>query len=408
MESLDIVIFSYADWLGMQSTPQHLARLMAKDHRVLLVDMPRSVFRFLKEKDQQGLQRWQGPSLQQVRPNLWVYHPPHRFLPVGGLPYPLSHSTLRINGALLAYRLKRVLQRLGFRRPVLWSFSPVHGAAEKHIPHRLNVYDICDEWANYLAGASDRRLVEDMDCRLAESADLVFVFSEGMRAKRAMCNPETHVVLPAGDVVLYSNATRPETPVPEDLAALPKPVVGAICVIGPARFDMELIVRMARAHPEWSIALLGPVRGEIDLSPLEALSNVHIMGNRKREEMPNYLKGFDAAVIPYALNDATRHIYPMKTQEYLAGGKPVIAPRLPACAGLEDVIYFADNVNAFIALVERALAEDNPQRAAARIRVAGENGWEQRLATRMRHIERMLPQAAPDAGEPLAADTQRL
>ena len=29
---------------------------------------------------------WQGEALREVQPNLYVLHPPHRFLPVGGLP----------------------------------------------------------------------------------------------------------------------------------------------------------------------------------------------------------------------------------------------------------------------------------------------------------------------------------
>lgn len=403
MEPLDIVMFSYADWLGMQSTPQHLARLLAGAHRVLLVDMPHSIFRFLKEREQPGLARWRGPCLQQVQPALWVYHPPHRFLPVGGLPYPVSRTSLRINGSLLAHRLAGVLRRLQFERPVLWSFSPVHGGAGEHLPRRLMVHDICDEWANYLSHPGDRRLVDEMDRRLAEEADIVFTFSEDMKAKRQAHNPETHVVLPAGDVALYSKAARAETVAPDDLAALPRPVVGAICVIGPSRFDRNLIVRMAEAHPEWSLALLGPVRGGIDLTPLAALPNVHLMGNRKREEMPNYLKGMDVAIIPYALNEATRHIYPMKTQEYLAGGKPVVAPRLPACAGLEEAVYFADDIPGFIALTERALAEDTPDKAAVRRQVAAQNGWEQRLATRLRLIEPLLQRHRTSRAEHRAA-----
>ena len=37
------------------------------------------------------------------------------------------------------------------------------------------------------------------------------------------------------------------------------------------------------------------------------------------------LRGADAALIPYALNELTDGIFPMKVYEYLAAGLPVVA-----------------------------------------------------------------------------------
>ena len=97
---------------------------------------------------------------------------------------------------------------------------------------------------------------------------------------------------------------------------------------------MPLLKHLARQHPEWQLVILGPIAQGVVLPDRQRYPNLHFMGNRPLETMPAYLKGFDVALIPYALNEATRGIYPMKTQEYLAGGKPVVSPRLPECLAL--------------------------------------------------------------------------
>ncbi len=390
LQGRDIIVFTYADWHAVKSTPQHLSKLLAQTNRVLYVDMPRSFLRFLKGVDSQGAGAWSGKPLQEGAPNLFVFHPPHRFLPIGQVPFPVARRTLRVNGYFLARMVREQAHRLGFKDPILWNFSPIHGGAAPFIPRALSVHDICDEWANYLEDRAGRRLVDWMDRRLAASADIVFVFSQHMRARREGLCPETHVVLPAGDVAHYSKANDPALAAPRDIARLPHPIIGAICVIDRYRFDVGLIARMAALRPQWSIALLGPVRGVVDFTPLERFPNVHLMGNRPLEDMPAYLKGMDAALVPYAINEATKGIYPMKIQEYLAGSKPVVCPRLPECLHLEEVVYFAEAHDEFVTMTDRALAEDNPERQAARRTVAEQNSWRRRLEQRSDHIERLL------------------
>jgi len=153
-------------------------------------------------------------------------------------------------------------------------------------------------------------------------------------------------------------------------------------VVDPFRFDASLLAHLGNAHPEWSIAVLGPIQSGVDLSPIRGMANVHMMGNRPLEQMPSYLKGFDVAIIPYALNDATRGIYPMKTQEYLAAGKPVISPPLPPCLSLQSVISFAHDHEAFTRAVEEALATDSAEKSRARQAVAAENTWPHRFEER--------------------------
>ena len=70
--------------------------------------------------------------------------------------------------------------------------------------------------------------------------------------------------------------------------------------------------------------MLGPVV-KIDLKSLRRRPNIHYLGMKQYDELPTYFSGWDAAMLPFALNESTRFISPTKTPEYLAAGLPVIS-----------------------------------------------------------------------------------
>ncbi len=89
---------------------------------------------------------------------------------------------------------------------------------------------------------------------------------------------------------------------------------------------------------------------------------MHLLGSRPYSALPEVLRGADAALVPYAINDLTRSVFPMKVFEYLAAGLPVVTTPLPALAGTDGVAVAADAPST-VAAVERALAEDGPDAA---------------------------------------------
>ena len=84
---------------------------------------------------------------------------------------------------------------------------------------------------------------------------------------------------------------------------------------------------VARARPlgrsHWS-GRSAPGDPRTDVSVLERLPNVHLLGSRPYGALPEVLRGADAALVPYAINDLTRSVFPMKVYEYLAAGLPVV------------------------------------------------------------------------------------
>jgi glycosyltransferase involved in cell wall biosynthesis len=186
------------------------------------------------------------------------------------------------------------------------------------------------------------------------------------------------------DTELFARALQPSPPAPLDpgMAALPAPRIvftGAIVAI---KLDIPLLVELARMRPSWSFALVGPVGpGDpgTDVSPLVAEPNIHLLGHRTYDELPDVLRAAHAGLIPYARNELTESIFPMKVYEYLAAGLPVVATPLPALAGVAEVASATD-AQGIAVLLDQALAGDSASRRAERSRAAASNSWERRLA----------------------------
>jgi len=78
------------------------------------------------------------------------------------------------------------------------------------------------------------------------------------------------------------------------------------------RLDLELLRAIAAARPEWHFVMIGPVV-KIDPSDLPQAENIHYLGGKCYEQLPDYVAGWDVALILFAKNESTRFISPTKT-----------------------------------------------------------------------------------------------
>ncbi len=123
--------------------------------------------------------------------------------------------------------------------------------------------------------------------------------------------------------------------------------------------------------------LIGPKYQGFGSSRLDELKNVYFLGTKKPESLPSYLKGIDVTLNPQILNEITDLNYPLKLDEYLAMGKPVVATNTSFMRFyFNDYSYLADTKEEYVTQIERALREDSPELISKRIEYAGEHSWE--------------------------------
>jgi glycosyltransferase involved in cell wall biosynthesis len=272
---------------------------------------------------------------------------------------------------------------LRFRRQVLWTYNPLTTKIFPAQWFETIVYHCVDEIKEQ--PGMPAKEIERSERQLLAVANICFVTSLDLLATRRQLNANTHYFPNVADYAHFSKALRPETQLPADIASIRAPVVGFIGAISAYKVNFSLLKRVAEAHPEWSIVLIGKIgEGEpgTNVSALEDLGNVHFLGPRPYSDLPSYLKAFAVAILPNNLNEYTRYMFPMKFFEYLAAGRIVVATDLPALRMFSNVAAISKSEQAFVDDIEVALRRQGPS-LVSRMAFAREQTYERRT-------ERML------------------
>src|SRR5690625_3009390 len=278
--------------------------------------------------------------------------------PARGAPVMIIRPQIQ-PGVDLARReaaIKALLDRywieLGIVRPALWFYSPMMWPLAQDLDPSVIIYDCMDELANFLFAPPQ---LAEREPQLMQAADLVFTGGRALYAARAHRHDNIHP-FPSGVDVAHFRAARGALREPADQVAIPGPKLGYFGVID-ERLDLDLLREVAKARPGWAFIMIGPVV-KIAEADLPRLPNIHWLGQRDYDMLPAYLAGWDVALMPFAINEATRFISPTKTPEYLAGGKPVVSTPIADVAadfaGQEAVSIAADPAG-FVAACEQAL-----------------------------------------------------
>lgn len=374
LQGRDIVCVGFADWdTDLQTNQHHLMKRLARENRVLFVESLGLRRPQLAGRDAKRIARRLVRGLHGAREvdGLHVLSP---------LVLPLHTNTLarKINGWLLPALVRRAARRLGMREPILWAYVPQAEALLAALQPEIVVYHCVDDMAAQqgIDGPSFRASEQ----RFAARADLVLASAPALAERLSTIVRNVLYVPNVADVELFASALR-DGPIDAGMAQLPSPRIVFTGALVTTKLDMGLLLVLAESRRDWSFALVGPTGPgdpRADMSALVAQPNIHLLGPRPYEELPSVLRGADAGLIPYAINQLTKSIFPMKVYEYLAAGLPVIATPLPALTEVEGVARAADAAG-IAALIEEALAKDTPERKAARAQEAEAHSWERRL-----------------------------
>lgn len=379
MSRYTILWLSVNEWDAAWDCQQILAhRLAAEGHAVTFVetlgvrsatrrDWRRLVGR-LRKRLQAGLR-----GFRPLARNLWLFSPV--LLPVPGRPWADS-----INQRLLMFSFRRLPMPEPGAPLMVWTYLPTPLAVRlvKRLQPTRWVYYAIDDVAHNPAGVAPG--LAQAEAWLASHADQVFTTSQELFARQRVRNPNTTYLPGAVDIAPFVEP-RPE---PADLASLPHP---RICFFGTLdlRVDQDLLARVATAHPDSAVVLLGPVK--CDVGRLRELANVYLLGARSHDLLPAYLQHMDLFVIPYKITPYTVSIHPVKTYEALATGKPLVTTDLPELRPLAGAISVTEDQDAFVAAVGRGLAEADPALSQRRREIARQNTWD----ARYRVIKEKLP-----------------
>ncbi len=369
------------DWNSDHTSNHHVLRELAKTRQVLwLNSVGTRTPQLSSARDLSTIKRKLREATRgahRVEHDLWVATPLV-------LPFPHNAIARAINRQLLRATIRALRWQLGITRFDLWTFLPNVADYVGTLGEELAIYYCVDEWSMFSHLDPEATVAAEQE--LLERVDAVFAVNTALAdAKRATC--AAAYVSPHGvDHELFARALDETTQVPADLAALPGPRIG---FYGTLRdwVDLELIAHVARARPRWSIALIG--QELTDLAAIRGIPNVHLLGQKRHDELAAYCKGFDVAMIPYRIDPRMAFVNPLKLREYLSAGLPVVSTPVPEVARYPDLCRVAADGDGFVAAIERALEETTASSRAARSEAMCTETWSARVDDVSRRIDEL-------------------
>ena len=330
-----LLVLSHLRWNYVWQRPQHLVSRLARDHRTWFVEEPVAA-----EVESPGLAWAEDGSVTRV------------WLEVPGREQHVHFTDPRAAG------YGRLLHQLmGAASPsITWIYTPMALDLADEFDGGVLVYDVMDDLASFKDAPPELVLRQRQALRRAD-----LVFTGGRSLHRGVLEHR-----PAG-THLFASGVEPEHYAPSlDRVPGNRPVAGYVGVLD-ERIDFDLVRDLASHLPDWDVRLVGPV-AKIDPGSLPRAANITYTGPVAYQELPAAMGGFDVALMPFAMNEATRSISPTKTLEYLSAGLPVVSTRVPdVVADYSDLVDLQDDGAGFADACRR-VRDHSPRERAERAR----------------------------------------
>lgn len=285
-----------------------------------------------------------------------------------------------INNKIILNTIRQVIKDYNIKNFIyLNCFNPYYaGVLPKEFGAKLSMYQCIDDMTEETYTAKHGARIEEDAIR---DSDIAFVTSRNLHRLKKHLNPNTYVLHNAVDITIFEKALEGPLPRPKELEGVKGKIIGFTGNINEYRLNYPLFKQIAEQNPDKTLVLVGPLNSDCYKDyGLDKMPNVILTGGKHIRELPAFLQHFDVAIIPFLKNKLTASIYPLKINEYLAAGKPVVATNFSEdILSFADVVYIADDENAFLQAIDKAIAENSSELVEKRVQTAKQNTWTERV-----------------------------
>lgn len=254
----------------------------------------------------------------------------------------------------------------------------------KQSGHKI-IYDYVDEIHEQISGSPEmakflntrHQFIKD-----SQIVDLVVCTATKLYQEMLQSYPLEKVIL-APNGVNYQHFQIKKTQYPFDFKP---PIVGYYGALA-KWIDYDLINQVAKDNPQWQVVLIG-VDYDHSMEKIDKkLKNIHYLGPKPYEELPQYGIHFDVAIIPFVKGEIAKATSPLKFFEYMALHKPtVVTSDLVECSKYPEV-FTANSAKDFSAKIKSALKiKDESKWISQFDKIAKDNTWEKRAKQIFSHL----------------------
>lgn len=344
-EQYDMIVFCHLRWEFVYQRPQHIISRFSKNYKILLIEEPIGTH----PEGHPGL-------LNKISDQLHVLQPCVNSISeiADILPHFLTKNTAEIG----------------------WFYSAAFVPLLEQFSFDAIVYDCMDELTLFKGAPAELITQEKF---LVANANIVFTGGKSLYESKKTLHNNVYCFPSSVDQEHFASALN-GIAIPEDCQRLNRPIAGYYGVID-ERIDMELLEQTALMNPDVDFVIVGPL-AKISENDLPKPGNIHYPGMKSYEELPGYLKAFDVAIMPFAMNEATRYISPTKTLEYMSAFKPIIStPVRDVVRDYSHCVSIVETASEFSDVLRSILKEDaNDLRIAAYSSILERTSWDNTVA----------------------------
>ncbi len=376
----DIVIISIQPWYyELGSNCKNIAEHLAKHNRVLYINIPITRKTFYSKNKSKGIQehcaiiKAKTDNIKQIGDRMWEFYPTSLIESINGLPSTALFKLInRLNNKRFAGDINKAISRMRFKDVILFNDNDIYNGfhLKEFLSPSLYIYYMRDFLQGYPYWKKHSSVLEPI---LIKKADLVVTNSTFYVEYCKQYNPCSTYIGQGCNLDLFNKNNI--NSLPEEIISIKKPIIGYVGALDSARLNHKIINVLAQSRSDWQIVLVGPEDSSFVTSDLHHYPNIHFLGRKPIEQLPAFVNSFDVCINPQLINTITTGNYPLKIDEYLAVGKPVVATRTKAMKLFEEYTYLADSPEDYPGLIEKALLENSTQKETERVNFAWSHTW---------------------------------
>ncbi len=376
----DFIIVGQQPWdVEIGSNCKNIALELSKHNRVLYVNPPLDRITQIRDRNEERIIkrlkmiRGEENNLVRINQNLWNLYPDCILESINWIKNHFLFDTInRWNNVRYSKSIQKATALLKFENFILFNDNDIFRCfylidllrPKTSIYYSRDFMLGVDYW-KYHGTILEPEMIRKNDLCLSNSSYLTDY------CKRY--NPKSYFIGQGCDLELYKAVPQKLL---EKFGLDAKPKIGYSGVLWSLRLDIEMLLFVAKAKPDWDFILIGPEDNDFKNSELHQLKNVFFLGLKEVSELPDLVNMMDVCINPQLINETTIGNYPRKIDEYLALGKPVVAIETPAMEMFKEHTYLAQDRENFLQKIILALAEDTIEKQQERMAFALSHSWE--------------------------------
>lgn len=380
LKDKDIVCVSNTTWYGeyTKSTVQLMSRF-AHQNRVLFIEYPFTVKDMLLAimgKKKAPVKQLLGINKRLVSLKSDVGSPVYNLLMPPILPvYFIKNKWLfeklqNFNGFVYRTYLKKILKKLKFKNPiVINAYNAFYGLP---LMGRLNQsLDIYYCYDGYDIPRYGERIIL-VDENFSKSVDAVITTSDYLKQEKLKCTKSSFVVKNGVDYDIFKAQLKSS---PHQRKNKIMGYIGSL----DHRFNIDIVEHAVKNLPDFEFHFTGGFLGTTEIKQrLNSYANVKFFAPVKPDEVPALLATYDVGIIPYTITEYNKNIYPLKINEYLAVGVPVVMTAFADLKDFEGMVSVAKDNESFTEALLHETRSDSEELIKKRTDFAELNSWDNR------------------------------